>query len=98
VGCAWFWAWAVLGAGVALSVLSLGFLTGIPVALAAWLMARKRTVRESAFGAVSGAGLLLLYVGWIQRSGEFYDPRPWWALGSALLIGGIAAHAIRERR
>jgi hypothetical protein len=40
---------------------------------------------------------LLLYVGWIHRSGEFYDPRPWWALGSALLGFGIAAHAIRER-
>ena len=99
VGCVWFWAWALVGAGAALSVISfIGTLTAAPVALVAFFMALRPRIRESAFGAVSGAGLLLLYIGWIHRSGEFYDPRPWWAVGSALLGFGIAAHAVRERR
>ena len=45
-----------------------------------------------------GIGCVLLAVGWINRTGEFFDPRPWWALGSAFLVAGVAAHAVRERR
>jgi hypothetical protein len=99
VGCAWFWAWAVVGAGIALTFVSfIGTLTALPIALAVLLMARSRKIRESAFGAVSGAGLLLLYIGWIHRAGEDRDPRPWLALGSALLLAGIVGHALREAR
>ena len=99
VGCAWFWAWAVVGAGAALSVLSfIGTLTVLPVALAALFMGRKENIRESAFGLVSGVGLLLLYVGWIHRTGEFLDPRPWFGFGTALVVAGIAGHLARERR
>src|SRR5690348_10754784 len=98
VGCAWFWAWAVIGGGAAFSVVSfLGTLTALPVAIVALLMARSSTVRESAFGLVSGVGLTLLAVGWINRTGEALDPRPWWILGAALLGAGIAAHAVKER-
>jgi hypothetical protein len=90
--------WAVVGGAAALSVVSSGPLLGLPVALVAFLLARKASIRESAFGVVSGVGLLLLAVGWINRTGESLDPRPWWALGSAFLVAGVAAHAVRERR
>lgn len=99
VGCAWFWAWALVGAGAALSMVSyIGMLTGLPVALTAFLMARKPSIRESSFGFVSGIGLLLLYLAWVQRSGEFLDPRPLLVLGWALVIAGVAGHSWREHR
>jgi hypothetical protein len=99
VGCAWFWVWAVVGAGIALTFVSfIGTLTALPVALAVLLMARSRKIRESAFGAVSGAGLLLLYIGWIHRTGQYLDPRPWFGLGAVLLVAGIVGHALREQR
>jgi hypothetical protein len=99
VGCAWFWVWALVGAGAALSFVSyLGTLTALPVAVVALLLMMSPTIRQSAFGIVTGAGALLLYVGWIHRSGEFLDPRPWFAIGSAFLVVGILGHAVRARR
>ena len=98
-GCGWFWAWAGVGAGAALSVVSfIGTLTASPVAIVALLMSRSAGARRSAFGLVSGAGLLLLYVGWIHRSGEYVDPRPWLVGGSAFLVAGILGHALKEGR
>lgn len=97
-GCAWFWVWVVVGGAAALSVVSFGPLLLLPVVLVAFLMARKPSIRESAFGLVSGVGTLLLAVAWINRTGEYFDPRPWLVLGAALFIAGIAAHAVRERR
>jgi hypothetical protein len=98
VGCAWFWAWALVGAGAAFSTVSFaGTLTALPVALVALLMARQPSVRRSSFGVISGVGLLLVAVGWIQRSGEALDPLPWLALGLVLLLAGVTGHALRER-
>jgi hypothetical protein len=76
----------------------IGTLTVLPVVLAMVLMARSPTIRESVFGVVSGVGLLLLYIGWIHRTGYDLDPRPWVGLGSALLIAGIVGHALRSRQ
>jgi hypothetical protein len=98
IRCVWFWAWVPVGAGAALSVISfIGTLTALPVALVIFLMARKPSVRESSFGFLSGVGVMLLYVAWIQRSGEWIDPRPLFALGVALFVAGIAGHTLRER-
>jgi len=98
VACSWFWAWVPVGAGAALSLISfVGTLTVLPVALVVFLMARKPSIRESSFGFLSGIGLLVLYLGWIHRAGEWIDPRPLFALGSALFFAGIAGHALRER-
>jgi hypothetical protein len=99
VGCGWFWAWAFVGAGAALSVVStLGTLTALPVALVVLLMARKPRILESAFGLLSGAGLLLLYVAWRNRTAEWLDPHLWVILGAGLLVIGIVGHAVRDRR
>ena len=56
-GCAWFWAWAAVGAAAALGLVSIGWLALLPAAVAAWAMARSPVVRRSAYGALTGAGL-----------------------------------------
>jgi hypothetical protein len=110
VGCGWFWAWALLGSAAALGVLSLGPILLAPAVVLAALMASRPAIRGSAFGLLSGAGALLLYVAWVQRAGpgttcwstqtasgcdEHLNPLPWLVLGIVLFIGGIAAHARR---
>jgi hypothetical protein len=64
-----FWAWVVVGVGAAVGAVSLGPLLLVPVAPGAALMASRPTVRRSAFGLLSGAGVLLLYVAYLQRDG-----------------------------
>jgi hypothetical protein len=34
-----------------------------------WLMASRPAIRRSAFGLLSGVGVLLLYFAWLQRAG-----------------------------
>jgi hypothetical protein len=109
-GCGWFWAWALLGLAAALAAVSLGPILLAPVIAIAWLMASRSSIRRSAFGLLSGAGALLLYVAWVQRAGpgttcwqtqtasgcdQHLNPLPWLIVGIALFVGGIAAHARR---
>src|SRR4051794_18136294 len=68
-GCGWFWAWALLGSAAAFGILSLGPILTAPVLLIGWLMASRQRICHSAFGLLSGAGALLLYVAWVQRAG-----------------------------
>jgi len=73
-------------------------------------MASRPGIRRSAFGVLSGAGALLLYVAWVQRAGpgttcwhtqtasgcdQHLNPLPWLVAGMVLFVGGIAAHARR---
>ena len=110
VGCGWFWAWAVLGAAVTLGILSLGPILAAPLLVIGWLMASRAAIRRSAFGLLSGAGALLLYVAWVQRAGpgttcwqtqtasgcdQHLNPLPWLVAGVVLFVGGVAAHARR---
>ena len=109
-GCGWFWAWALLGAAAALGALSLGPILVAPLFVIAAPMASRSSIRRSAFGLLSGAGALLLYVAWVQRAGpgtscwqtqtasgcdEHLNPLPWLIAGIGLFVGGIAAHARR---
>ena len=105
--CRWFWAWAVLGCAAALGLVSLGVLVLAPTAIVGGLMASRPTIRRSAFGLLSGAGVLLVYIAWLQRAGpgttcwqtatasgcdEHLNPLPWLLAGLCLFIGGIVAH------
>jgi hypothetical protein len=109
-GCGWFWAWAAIGAGAALAAVSLGPILLLPVAAVAIAMARRPSVRRSAFGVLSGVGLLLLYVAYLQRQGpgvtcwhtattggceQHLDPVPWLVIGLTCLAGGVVGHARR---
>ena len=110
VGCAWFWAWAVLGAAVTLGILSLGPILAAPLLVIGLLMASRPAIRRSAFGLLSGAGSLLLYVAWVQHAepgttcwqtqtasgcDQHLNPLPWLVAGVVLFVGGVAAHARR---
>jgi hypothetical protein len=78
-----------------------------PVAVVVWLLASRPAIRHAAFGLVTGAGLSLLYVAWLQRAGpgvtcwhsatasgcdEHLNPLPWLVAGLALFVTGIVAH------
>jgi 4-amino-4-deoxy-L-arabinose transferase-like glycosyltransferase len=108
--CGWFWAWALVGAAVALGAMSLGPILAAPVFVIAALMWSRPGIRRSAFGLLSGAGALLLYVAWVQRAGpgttcwetptasgcdQHLNPLPWLLAGIGLFVGGIVAHARR---
>jgi hypothetical protein len=98
----------VVGIGFALAAVSLGLLLLVPVALVAALMMSRPAIRRSAFGLVSGVGVLLLFVAYAQRDGpgttcwhrgtasgcdQHLNPLPWLVIGALFLIGGIIGHA-----
>jgi hypothetical protein len=108
----WFSAWTVLGAAFALGTVSLGPLVLVPLLLVAAFMFARPGIRGSAFGLVSGAGVLLLYVAYVQRDGpgttcwhtatssgcdQHLNPLPWLVLGVVFLVGGIVGQATRGR-
>jgi hypothetical protein len=108
----WFAAWVVVGCAVALSMVSIGLLVLIPTAVIAVLMIRRPAAKRSAYGALIGIGLLLLFVAYVNRQGpgttcwqhgtatgcdEHLNPLPWLALGVAFVVGGFVAHRLRRR-
>jgi hypothetical protein len=103
----WFFVWALLGSAAALGTVSLGPLLLVPTALLGVFLWRRPGVRRSAFGLLSGAGTLLLYVAWVQRDGpgttcwhtatasgcdQHLNPLPWLIAGVALVVAGVVAH------
>lgn len=111
VGCAWFWAWALVGVGFAFSFVSfLGVLTILPVALVILLLARLHPI--NGFGLLSGAGVMLLVVAYLQRQGpgttcwhtataggcdQHLNPIPWLVAGLVCFTAGLVGHARRSR-
>ena len=109
-GWSWFFAWALLGSASALGTVSLGPLLLVLTALIGVFLWRRPGVRRSAFGLLSGAGTLLLYVAWVQRHGpgttcwhtatasgcdQHLNPLPWLIAGVALMVTGVVAHTRR---
>jgi hypothetical protein len=107
----WFAAWVVVGCAVALGAVSLGPLLLPPVLIAAVLMLRRPAARRSAYGALVGAGLLLLVVAYLNREGpgttcsestttiscgDHLNPLPWLLLGVAFVVGGFVAYRLRR--
>jgi hypothetical protein len=111
-GWGWFCAFAGIGVAAALGAVSLGILALVPALAAAAVLLSRPKIRRSAFGLLSGAGFLLLYVAWVQREGpgttcwhtatasgcdQHLNPLPWLALGILLAFAGAAGQATRAR-
>lgn len=112
----WFAAWLVVGAGYGISLLallSIGlFLLPLPV-IATILLARRRSTGAGAPGVISGLGVPLCYVAYLNRSGpgtictttdrggqscvDEGSPWPWLAVAAVLLALGFAVFAARRR-
>ena len=111
-GWGWFFVWALFGSSLAVAAVSLGPLLLIPTALLGVFLWRWRpAARRSAFGLLTGAGVLLLCVAWLQRDGPgttcrnippagmqcdpHLNPLPWLVIGIVLVLAGFVAHARR---
>lgn len=94
--CGWFWAWAAVGVGYGLCISVIGIFTFIPATLAVVFLTRRRPIR-GAFGVATGVGSVLLFIAYIQRSGENYDPVHWLVPGLVLFFGGIVLHTWESR-
>jgi len=115
-GMLWFIAWAAVGAGFVfgvLAILSIGvFVLAIDV-VAAVLLARRPEARAGLTGLVSGLGLPLLYVAFLNRAGpgtvctttatsqscaDAWSPWAWLFIGVALVVIGCVSFGVRSRR
>jgi hypothetical protein len=101
-------------------VLALGFVSFalwvflVPIGLGIVLaLSAVRLARGSAFGLLTGAGISLLVVAYIQRDGpgttcwhtatasgcdQHLDPRPWLVAGLFFMVGGLVAQHARLSR
>jgi hypothetical protein len=110
VRCGWFWAWATVGAAGALGLISLGPIALGPACVAGLVMSRSRTAARSAPGLFAGAGLLSLFVAYLQRDGpdttcwhtatasgcdQHLNPIPWLVVGIVLVLGPVIAQTRR---
>jgi hypothetical protein len=105
-------AWLLVGAGYALSLIgvaSIGlFVLPLPV-----LLVRRQPAARGLSGLISGLGVPLLYVAYVNRAGpgtictavtggqecnDEWSPWPWLAVGVILLVLGVAAFVGRQRR
>ncbi len=115
-GMLWFIAWVAVGAGFTfgvLAILSIGVFVLAVDAVAAALLSRHPQARAGLAGLVSGLGLPLLYVAFLNRAGpgtvctttvtsqscaEEWSPWPWLCVGVALVVIGCVWFAVRTRR
>jgi hypothetical protein len=101
-------AWVAVGAGLSfgvLSILSIGVFVLAVTIVAAFFLGRRSDAEAGVAGLVSGFGLPLLYVAFLNRSGpgticdttssstscsDQWSPWPWLLIGSALILVGLA--------
>jgi hypothetical protein len=108
----WFWAWATVGAAGAIGLVSLGPIALGPAMIAGAALARSRGARQSALGLFAGAGLLCLFVAYLQRQGpgttcwhtatgggcdQHLNPLPWLIVGLMLLVGALVGQSRHSR-
>jgi hypothetical protein len=111
-GWGWFFVFVATGAAAGLGAVSLGPLLLAPAVVVASALLFRSSIRRSAFGLLSGAGFLSLYVAWVNRDGpgttcwqtatatgcdEHLNPLPWLVFGILLVGAGVAGHAIRAQ-
>jgi hypothetical protein len=107
-----FCAWAFFGTVAAFGLLIGGTIAVLPILLGVWLLATRPSLRRSWFGVMTGAGVTLLYIAYVQRRGpgttcwqtataagcdEHLNPLPWLIAGAALVLLGFIAQARRMR-
>jgi hypothetical protein len=108
VRCTWFWAWALTGAAGAIGLISLGPIALVPAFIAGVVMSRSRTGSRPALGLPVGAGLLSLFIAYVQRDGpgttcwhtasasgcdQHLNPSLWLIVGIVLVVGGLIAQS-----
>jgi hypothetical protein len=112
----WFTAWLLVGAGYAVSLVGIAsiglFVVPLPV-LATVLLVRRQHATSGLPGLISGLGVPLLYVAYLNRAGpgticttvtggqecnDEWSPWPWLTVGVILLVLGVAAFVGRQRR
>jgi hypothetical protein len=112
-----FVAWAVVGAGACagvLAILTIGiFVLLLTAAVLTLLLLWPGGRTVAAVGTISGAGLMPLYVAYLNRGGpgevchaipggqecnDAWSPWPWLGVGLVLVAAGIAAFAALRSR
>ncbi len=113
-GWFWVWALAGGCAAISfISFIGPFFLPVAALAAFAGVRWGRESISRSSLGAVTGAGVPFLIVAYLQRKGpgtvcwqrgtasgcdEYLDPRPWLAIGLALVVAGIAAFLLARAR
>lgn len=107
-----FCVWAGVGAISCFLALVLGTIGLALTVVFVVLAASRPTLRSSAWGVATGAGLPLLYVAWAQRKGpgticwstvsasgcdQYANPWPWLVVGLVLVSAGVVGQALRMR-
>jgi hypothetical protein len=108
-----FCIWVVLGATAAFGLIATGSFAGLPILIGVvWLAVSRPALLRSGFGAMTGVGVVSLYVAYLQRRGpgtvcwhtatasgcdQYSNPWPWLVAGAAFTAIGVVAHARRMR-
>lgn len=104
--------WAVIGAVAAVGLIVFPPLDVVPIFIGIWLAVDRPALRRSGFGLLTGIGLTLLYVAYLQRHGpgtvcydtetvsgcdEYLNPWPWFLGGVAFVLSGVYFHLRKTR-
>jgi hypothetical protein len=110
----WFFAWLLVGGGylvALLGALTIGILVLPVVGILTVVLARRPGAVAGVAGIVSGLGLPLLYVAWLNRDGpgtvctatgagtdctDEWSPWPWLVVGLVVLAAGVLLFRARR--
>lgn len=93
--CVWFWAWAFVGAVLAVGldvivVLPVGLLLAVPLAVSPYR-------RRFWAGTLTGAGGPFLFVAYLQWQPGGLSPWPWLLIGVCLICAGFVVDRNENR-
>ena len=107
-----FLVWTVAGVALGFSIVVIPSLAAILLVVGLVLGILRPALFDAAVGALAGAGLVSLYVAFVQRHGpgtvcwqtatasgcdEYLDPRPWLVAGLAMIVIAVVVQASRRR-